>query len=103
MLSVIRNDGTMVLTRETVMKLVTFEKAVKEIKEAEEKLKADLLKEMENAGVIKIDDPEVLITYIAETDRETFDSKAFRADHPDLYDDYVKMTTVKPSIRIKVR
>ena len=38
----------------------------------------------------------------AETERETFDSKQFKADMPELYDEYVKFSKVKPSVRIKV-
>ena len=33
----------------------------------------------------------------------TFDSKKFREDHPNLYDEYIKMSDVKSSIRIKVK
>ena len=54
-------------------------------------------------GGLKIEAPEITINYIAETDRETFDAKGFRAEYPELYDDFVKITTVKPSIRIKVK
>lgn len=58
---------------------------------------------MEQNGVVKIDTDEVLINYIPSTIRETFDSKAFEDDFPDLYDHYVKMSKVKPSVRIKVK
>ena len=33
---------------------------------------------------------------------ETFDSKTFRKDHPDLYDEYVSISMVKASVRMKV-
>ena len=43
------------------------------------------------------------ITYIAPTTRETFDSKAFRAKNPKLYDEYVKIGAVASSVRIKLK
>jgi len=79
-----------------------------EIKFLEEKLKAKkdnltltLLEEMKNKGIKKIETPDVIISYIEESERETFDSKEFRKDYPDMYDEYIKFTPVKASIRIK--
>ncbi len=83
--------------------LVALETEAKRIKELQDNYKKAILEEMEAKQIIKIDTPEVLINYIASTDRETFDSKAFKEEHQDLYDEYVKMSPVKPSIRIKVK
>ena len=58
---------------------------------------------MESKGIIKVETEEITISYIAPTDRETFDSKRFKADHADLFDEYVKMSPVKSSVRIKVK
>ena len=96
-------DGNAVLSVEMASKIAEFEKAMKTIKEQEEALKTALLEEMEAKGILKIDTGDLLINYIAPTDRETFDSKALQKDDPDLYDKYIRMTQVKASIRIKVR
>lgn len=80
-----------------------FEKAIKEIKAKEDELKQAILEEMESKSIIKIDSDDLTISYVAPTDRETFDSKSFKAEHQDLYDEFVKMTPVKSSIRIKVK
>lgn len=81
-----------------------------EIKYLEEKLKVkkdsltlSLLEEMRNKGIKKIETPDVVISYIDESERETLDSKRFRTENPDLYDEYVKFTPVKASIRIKAK
>jgi len=92
-----------ILTEEKASKIVALERAAKQIKEEEEALKAAILAEMEAKGIIKIDMGELLITYVAPTDRETFDSKALQKDDPDLYDAYIKISPVKSSVRIKVR
>ena len=77
---------------------------MKFIKEQEETLKKAIKAEMEAKGILKVQDETngMTITYIAPTYRETFDSKKFKADNPDMYDEYVKFSPVKSSIRIKL-
>ena len=95
--------GVALLDKDTAGKIVAFELAVKEIKEKEEALKEAILAEMRDKGIVKIDTGVLLINYIAGTMRETFDSKALKADRPDIYDEYCKLTPTKDSIRLKVR
>lgn len=97
------NNGKAILDTETASKIADFERQIKVIKEQEDALKEAILSEMESKGIIKVDTGDLLISYIAPTDRETFDSKQFRNDHPDLFDEYVKFSSVKSQIRIKVR
>lgn len=92
-----------ILEPEVSEKIADFERQIKVIKEQEDNLKQAILEEMEANQIIKLDTPDILISYVASSDRETFDSKTFKADHQDLYDEYVKMTPVKASIRIKVK
>lgn len=42
------------------------------------------------------------LTMRDDATRETFDSKAFKAEHPEMWDKYVKYTTVKGSLTIKI-
>lgn len=92
-----------ILEPEVSEKIADFERQIKVIKEQEDNLKQAILEEMEANQIIKLDTPDILISYVASSDRETFDSKTFKADHQDLYDEYVKMTPVKASIRIKLK
>ena len=96
-------NGLNILEEGISKKIADFERQAKAIKEQEDEIKKAILEEMESKGIIKIDTPEITISYIAPSDRETFDSKAFKEDHQDLYDEFVKMTPVKSSIRIKVK
>lgn len=82
--------------------IVTVEMQMKALKDQYDKFKDDLKTAMEQNGIVKIESGDVRINYIGESTRETFDSKQFREDFPDLYDEYVKMSKVKPSVRIKV-
>lgn len=92
-----------ILDTEVSKKVAEFEKAIKEIKEKEEELKQNILSEMESKNILKLETDDLTITYIAPAERETFDSKKFREENSDLYDEYVKFSPVKSSIRVKVK
>ena len=92
-----------ILDTEVSKKVAEFEKALKEIKEKEEKLKQNILSEMESKNILKLETDDLTITYIAPAERETFDGKKFREENSDLYDEYVKFSPVKSSIRVKVK
>ena len=96
-------NGELQLEQSIGARLAAFERKAKQIKEQEEKLKALILAEMEENGIIKLDNDDLTISYIMPTERESFDSKAFRQDYPELYDEYIKMSPVKSQIRIKVK
>ena len=100
---IMMTDWGALLDRETSTKIVGFERKLKEIKEAEDELKKNIIKEMESKGIIKIETDDLTITYIAPSDRENFDSKRFKFDHAEMYDEYVKMSPVKASVRIKLK
>lgn len=96
-------NGLSILDPETSQKIAEFEKAIKDIQEKEKALKEAILEEMKQKNIIKIDTPELSITYVDETYKESFDNKLFREQNPDLYDNYVKMSPVKASLRLKVK
>lgn len=96
-------NGLNILEEETSKKIAEFERQLKDIKAKEDELKQAILEEMEAKNIIKIDTEDITISYVAPSDRETFDSKAFKENHQELYDEYVKMSPVKSSIRIKVK
>ena len=96
-------NGCALLDVNTQNKLAEFERLAKDIKAKEDELKQMILAEMESKSILKIDTPELLISYVAPTTREQFDGKRFREDCPDVYDEYISITPVKASVRIKVK
>lgn len=96
-------NGVSLLDTQVSHKIAEFEKTIKQLKEAEEELKKQILDEMESKNIIKIDNNDLTITYVQETYRETFDSKALKNDDEELYNKYIKISSVKPSIRIKAK
>ena len=97
------SNGVALLDAQTAIRIADFERKMKEIKEAEDALKAAILEEMESKNILSIKTNDMTITYVAPSDRETFDSKKLREEKPDLYDEYVKISPVKSSIRIKLK
>lgn len=96
-------DGMTVLDMEAQRQIVAFERQMAEIKAKEEELRRRIIEEMEAKRIIKIDSEDLSITYKASYDREKFSAKRLKQDHPDIYDEYITITTVKPSILIKVK
>lgn len=100
---IVINGNEISLKQNVSQQLATIESTVKKLKEIEEEIKARILMEMEARGIYKIETPDVTITYIAPSERDAFDSKAFKMDNPKMYHQYVKTTEVKSSVRIKVK
>ena len=96
-------NGEYGLVKYAVDTIITIENEIKRLKECQDNYKATLLEKMEEHNIAKIDIPELTITRKASSQRETFDSKSFKAANPDLYDEYVTFTDVKGSITIKLK
>lgn len=96
-------NGMTILDMEAQRQIVAFELQMKAIKAKEDELRRRIIEEMEAKDIIKLESEDLSITYKAAYDRERFSAKRLRQDHPDIYDEYVTITTVKPSILIKVR
>ena len=91
------------LVPQTNNQLIMLENQIKQLTELRDKIRNLIKEEMEDKDLYKIENDELSITYIEETERDTFDSKAFRKDHPDVYKKYVKTSKVASSVRIKVK
>lgn len=96
-------NNVLVLDAETSQKIAEFEKTIKDMQEKEKALKEAILNEMQAKNILKIETPELSISYVAETYREAFNSKLLKEQNPDLYDGYVTINVVKPSLRLKVK
>ena len=96
------------LAQQTVDYITTVEAQMKAIKEQYDAFKNKLLQAMEQNGFVKIESElpngeKIRINYIAESTSETFDSKQFKADMPDLYNEYEKITNKKAYVKIAVK
>ena len=96
-------NGEYGLVSDAINTIVEIEKQIKDLKALQDSYKENLLKEMEENNVLKVDTEELSISYVAPSTIETLDSKKLKEDLPDIYDLYVKFTDVKSSLRIKVK
>lgn len=97
----ITNDN--LIPKETENQIIKIEQQIAELKKSQEEMKSKLIQEMAIRNIKKIETEKITITYIEPTTRETFDTKSFRTDHSDLYDEYARLSDVKASIRIGVK
>lgn len=65
-------------------------------------IKAKLLEEMDTAEVTKWQGDMLTFTRKADSSRETFDTKRFKAEHPDLYRQYTMITNTRGSVSITI-
>ncbi len=97
------NGDAAILDNATASKIAKFERMAKEIKTKEDELKKVILEEMQDMGLIKLETDELVISFVQGTTRETLNTKSLKEELPDIYDTYVDIKSVKPSIRIKLK
>ena len=96
-------NGEFGLVKDAVDTIISIETEIKKLKEMQDNYKEVILKGMEENDILKIDIPELTITRKAATTRESLDTKQLKADMPEIYDEYVRISDVKGSITIKVK
>lgn len=72
------------------------------LKIKQDELKEQMMKMMEANKQKSIKTNIGSYSYVAATTKKTFDTKLFKDTEPDHYEHYLKETTTKPSIRIKL-
>lgn len=97
------DSDTLQINKKIVSALVDFEKRIKELEVQKDKIRSAILEAMEKNDIDKFENDEILISYVKKSQRDTFESKRFKDDHPDFYEDYVKKTDVSASVKIKIK
>lgn len=88
---------------ENMTSLYVLGKRIKELSDEYEAIKFEVLSKMSENGDKSFDTGDVLITLVAPTLRESFDSKKFKAEHADMYDKYTKLSSTKESLKLTLR
>ena len=88
---------------ESEQRLYTLSKRIKELETEYDNLKAEVLEAMIKNGDKTFDVGHMVITMVAPQTRESFDSKKFKSEHQELYNEYIKKTTTKPSLKLTIR
>ena len=93
-------DGVAKALPEVITKLKEAELTIKLLKDMQKNYKEKLLQEMEDKGVIKIDTPELSITYVAPTTRSGLDIDRLKEEKPEIYEEYLQISDVASSVKI---
>lgn len=100
---VLVENGVARLSDEVLEELKALEVASKRIKEAQDRVKEQLLAEMEAKNVVSIKTEELSVSYIAPTQVEYFDKKKLRESNPDLYDSCITLQDRKGYVSVKIK
>lgn len=82
------------------VQIASFKEQAKIIEAQQKQFKEELYKKMEENDIKKIDTGNIVITRILPTTRKSVDSTRLKKEQPDIYDEYLKESNVKGSIRI---
>lgn len=96
-------DGNAVMSLEFMTHMLDVKDQLKMLKEIDDANNEMLLEAMEKHHLIKFENDAIVVNYIAPTDRETFNTKKFKEQCPDVYDAYCTMKPVKASVRVKAK
>lgn len=88
---------------ENIDQLIYINEQIKALTEEKEQITETILDSMKKGDVEKVDVGSILFTRKAGGVRSTFDSKRFKEEHEDMYDEYLKSSEVKESLTIKFR
>ena len=98
---IVLENNELELTKEGIQFIRKLQKAKVEVAKMEEQLKEMFIEKMEANGIDKFisADGTFKATYVKETTSKTFDSKRFKEEKPDVYEEYLKETTRKAYIK----
>ena len=76
---------------------------IKTLQEEYDRIKDEVLAKMIENGDKSFDTGKLLVTVIAASVRQSFDSKTFKKDHPEEYDKYIKESRTSESLKLTIR
>lgn len=78
-------------------------KRLKELEALKKMTLADIEKTLDQYGVTTVETEHLKFTRVAPTTKQTFDTKKFKADHPDMVDDYMKTSQVSGYVKVVLK
>lgn len=79
------------------------EEQKKQAEEQAKTIKDKLMQAMEESATVSLETDNVKITYVGATTRTTVDSARLKVEQPEIYNQYLKQSQVKPSLKITWR
>jgi predicted phage-related endonuclease len=88
---------------DTLKKITDLVKLKKQLDDQEKELKVTIQRAMERYGVKSFENDWIKMVYVAPTSRETVDTKTLKKHHPDLVEQYTKISPVSASVRVTLK
>ncbi|MDK2844102.1 MAG: hypothetical protein PWP69_894 [Enterococcus sp.] len=82
------------------LQMMQFKAQTKLLEDQQKEYRDRLYQKMEENDIKKIDTGNIVITRVLPTERKSVDSKRLKEEQPDIYEEYLKVSQVKGSIRI---
>lgn len=99
----IPKETKLIIPEDAIRFIYTVQKQADEAKVKLEEMKAQLRTAMEKEGIKSWDSGLFKVTIAADSKRSSFDSTAFKKDHPVLYTQYTTQKTTKGGFTIKLK
>lgn len=96
------SETGLVVPVDMVDSICRLEILAKRVAEERDSLRDELLTLMQSNNCKSFKNDKIILTRKLASTKKSFDSAKFKADHPDLYEQYLKESTTKESIVIKV-
>lgn len=88
---------------ENLDRLIWITETINTLSAEKEAITKDILEHMQKDNMDKVDTGVMLFTKKAASVTNRFDTKLFQEEHKDLYDKYLKSSTTKETLLIKLR
>ena len=95
-------NNQIILQQETVKKIIEFNKIKKEMEYQEKLLKQGLMEAMDQLGIKSFEVEGLSATIKNGYIRHAVDTTALKKEMPDVYNQFLKDTEVKPSIVLSI-
>lgn len=96
-------DTFLKTNEDTLREIRDFEIQLTKLTEQKTILKEKLLKAMQEFNIKSFQNDYIKLTYIAPTTRESIDSKALKANEPEIAKKYLRVSEVKASVKVEVK
>lgn len=92
-------EGNMITITRSIDQM---EKTLKALKAQQDKIKNYILEKMQEQGIKSVKNDFFSLTYVAPQEKVVVDSKKLKDNYPEVYKECLKLSQVKPQVRIKI-
>ena len=95
--------GSPILDERTGARLAALEATIEQLEAERDAMRGMIRDEMKRIGCIKLQTEELTVSYIPAGTAGRLDTKALRAECPDVYDAYAKLVDVPDRVLVRWR